>query len=135
MNKTVRPYLNQSGLDLNVDKAILQTEFGGWGRFTAANKTITLPDVAAVMKGKIFTFVGGSVGGTVVTSSSQNIVTPNSSIIQSQPVAANTCLTLVSNGVEWQVLMYNDVGLRNDMEAALQSLTDSVNALVTSLNT
>lgn len=127
-------YLNKAGTGFTQNVTLTKTDFSSWGRFLNPNLTVTLADVATVTMGKQFTFIGGSVGGNVAAAAGQKIVTPNGTLIDSQVVAANTIVNLVSNGTEWQVMMYCDVGLRTDVETALSDMTTAITDITTQIN-
>lgn len=87
-----------SGLSFAASGAITVAELGGWGMFAAASVTMTMPSISAETQGQTMAFVGGTFGGTVAGTGSENITNSLGQTANTLTVAPGEIAVLTNDG-------------------------------------
>lgn len=94
------------GLDFTANTTITAGQVDGWGRLHGVGLIVTLPALASVRRGSTFTILGGTYGGTLRGSFSENITDNLSNSANTLHVNIGECITVVNNkGVDWSVIV------------------------------
>lgn len=89
---------NGSGIGFSTNTTLTVAQLGGWGGLNSAGVTVTLPLLSATSAGQTFTLKGGTYGGTIAGSGTDQIHNTVDLSAGTYTLAVGEIITVASNG-------------------------------------